>query len=364
MKIRELTDKEKEFLNALGTHPNMPLKDLVAYTPYKRVSSIVRKLEEVRTQHIVRGPLYETNLGKLCKNPLHKLFCILETDQSYDKVISYVTLIDSLTWVYTVLSPHKKLLNVGVLSSDDQKVISLFQVLKDNNIITNYRIHVYNHKRLLKTPNFFGDLNPCLDNLLDLCELPDLSLEHHNTDWNACDISILPYFEEGYKGAKLIEILKAEKKLNKPWTYDQIKYSYRKMVKNELIKKRYVIFPFPLYQCSVFNLLLKTDDIAVTQRVLYNFARKQRVYKECFFCKKWGVIHSICYPPFLADLMYKLDKVDEITEKELYQIRSISGDSAFDVPSRFYYYNIDEQTLKYPYNVYKERIKEKIENEQ
>lgn len=65
MKIRELTDKEKKLLNALGTHPDIPLKDLIEHTTYKRVSSVVRKLEEFKTQRIVRGPLYETNLGYL-----------------------------------------------------------------------------------------------------------------------------------------------------------------------------------------------------------------------------------------------------------------------------------------------------------
>lgn len=75
-------------------------------------------------------------------------------------------------------------------------------------------------------------------------------------------------------------------------------------------------------------------------------------------------ILDIWYPPFLADLMYKLDKIDEITKKELYQIRSILGDSAFDVPSQFDHYDADEQTLTYPYRIYREKTKEKLEHEQ
>ena len=358
-----MSNREKELLNALGRYPDASLKEIVSRTKYKRITSISRKVEQFKKEDILSGPAYYADWGKLCKNSFNRIFCILEIESDYKTVMSYLTLIEPLVWTFPVLSTHKKLLYIEFVSSNDKETESLLELLKSNNIITEYIAHITNHNKAMENPDFFGDFNPSLDNLLDPCDISCTFYGEHKMDWSEGDLTVFSYLMQGYKGTKLIEILKAEKKLNKHWTYDQIKYSFRKMVKNELIKKRYVIFPFSLYQCSVFNLLLKTDHIAVTQKILYNFARKERVYKECFFCKKWGVIHCVCYPPFLADLMYKLDKIDEIEKKELYQIRSISGDSAFDVPFRFDYFDVDEQTLKFPYKVYKEKIKEKLEND-
>lgn len=362
-KVRELSDREKELLHALGSHPEVSLKTLLNYVTYTRVSSIVRKMNQLREQHILRGPIHPIDYGKLCKNPLHKLFCIVETTQTYETVISYVTLIKSVLWIYAVLSPHKKLLNVGILSSNDQEIVDILQLLKDNKIITDYIIYAYNHKIIVENPNLFGDVNPSLDGLANPCDVPDIAFGQCDTAWNECDISILPYVEAGYKGTKLIEILKAEKKLNRTWKYDQIKYSYKKMLQNELIKKTYVIYPFPFHQCAVFNLFLETDDAAITQRILYNFARGGRVYKEWFYFGNCVIIHCISHPLFLIHLMHNLDQIDVIKEKAVYQFRSIFRRFSFDIPLMFDYYDVDKQTLEYPYSVYKEKIKEKIEND-
>jgi hypothetical protein len=65
---------------------------------------------------------------------------------------------------------------------------------------------------------------------------------------------------------------------------------------------------------------------------------------------------------FLSDLMNKLDVIHTITEKEVYQLRSLP-------PHKYWmqrlpglqHFDVDTQTLKYPYNLYKEKIKEKVE---
>jgi hypothetical protein len=358
---RELNEREKSLLTALSRFPDISLKHLLNYTAYRRVGSITRKLQEFKEIDILRGPRYDVDFGKLCTNSLHKLFCILETDQSHDVVISYLTLIEPLKWVYSVLSPHKKLLNVGFLSSDDTETTRLLQLLKDHAIITNYSVHDYTHKRIMENPDFSGDPNPSLDGLLTLCELSDISVGQHDTEWNRCDISILPYLEVGYKGAKLIEILRAERKVGRTWTYNQMKYSCRKMIHNNLIQKSYTVFPFPFHQCAVFNVFVKTEDTVTTRRILANFGKGERIFKECLSCGKWGLIHCISYPSFLTDIMYKLDQIGEIKEKELYQLRSLSGSPSLDLPTTVDCFDVERQTLKYPYRVYREKIKEKID---
>ena len=84
----------------------------------------------------------------------------------------------------------------------------------------------------------------------------------------------------GYKGTKLIEILKKERKLERPWTYEQIKYSHEKMIRSKFIRKEYTVFLFPYLHCVHFILVLKSVETALDQRIARNLARGTRVYKE------------------------------------------------------------------------------------
>lgn len=360
----QLTEREKELLTILGKSPEMSMKELVNRTQYRRVSSVIKKLEQFKEQGMVLGPFHVVNYGKLCKNPFCVMICIIEFSQSYKTVIEYLKLIEPLRMVYPVLSSHKELLNAKYFSSNNAAMVSLLQLLKDNNIITDYITRAYSNKMVIENPNFFGDINPSLDNLLDPCDISDLSFGCHDTNWSECDISILPYLKRGHKDGKLIEILRAEKKLDKTWTYHQVKYSHKKMVENGLIEKVYLIFPFFYSQCVDFNLFVKTEDTNMTQRILCNFARGSRVAKEYVLCEDWGYVGFASHPQFLTGLMNKLDKIDEIKEKELYQLRSISDEeSHFSQPPELKYFDFDKQTLEYPYHVYKEKIKEKLEDE-
>lgn len=357
-KIYRMSDNEKELLHILGEFPEISMKELLTHTKYKWVSTVVKKLERLKKQGILLGPLYDINFDQLCRNPLHKVICILESNQSYETVISYLKLIEPLIWIFPVLSPHKKVLQAGILSSDDTETGALLQLLKENDIITDYIVRASRSKRLVQNPNLFGNPTPSLDNLLTPCELPDMSLGCHDTEWNECDIRILPYLP---RGAKLIEILREEKKLHRSWTYEQVRYSREKISENGLIKKKYVFLPFPCGQCANFHLFLKTEDPAVTQRIIHNFAKGERLYKEYSLYDDWGTLICYSHPLFLTDVMHGLDQIDEIKEKELYQLRSNSGKYWYNRPPQLQYYDVENQILEYPYNLYKEEIREKIE---
>lgn len=362
-KIHRITDSEKELINVIGRLPETSSKELLNYTKYKWVSTVVKKLEKLKEKDIVFGPYYQVDYGKLCTNPLHILVCILESSRDYKTVISYLTLVEPLKWIFPVLSPYKRLLHVGFISSNDTEMVALLQLLKENNIITDFVVRVCRFQWILENPNFFGNSNPSLDNLLDSCELPDFALGSHDTEWTECDIRVLPYLQVGYKGTKLVEILRAEKKMfSREWTYEQVKYAREKMVKNGLIKKRYAVSPFQGNQCAHFVLFLKTGDISLTQRILCNFAKEERVQKEYTLCEDWGMLACKSHPVFLTDLMLKLDQIDHIEEKELYQLRSYPGKYFYKQSFEDKYYDFDTQTLEYPYHVYEEKIKEKMAN--
>lgn len=349
----------------MGKYPELSLKELLTLTQYKRVSSIVRKTRQLRELKYLFGPVYFFDFCKLCKNPLCRLFCIIELGKDYETVIEYLRLIEPLVLVYPVLSSHKEVLIAGFLSSNDAEVRVLLQLLKDSNIIADYIVHVRRSRLILENPNFFEDSVPSLDNICDPCEFPDISFGSHDTDWNECDIATLSYLQGGYESVKLVDILKKERKLhNKEWTYAQVKYSHEKMCKNGLIWKMYFIHPYPLEKCADFFLFLKAKDIKVTQRILHNFARGGRIYREYSLCDDWGLIGCICHPQFVLDLMHKLDRVDEIEKKELYHLRSFPpGICYVGEHAEFVYYDVERQTLEYPYHVFKEKIKEKLENE-
>jgi hypothetical protein len=360
-----MSENEKELLTILGNHPEMSMNQLLNCTPYKHVSSMVRRIEYLKAQNIVAGPVYSVDYGKLCKNTVHRLFCIVESTQNYETVLEYLKVIKPLIWAYPVLSSHKELLNVGFLSSNNAEVKALLQVLKDNDIITDYIIRARRHKKIFENPDFFGDAVPSLDTLLDPCDLPDITFGHHDIEWNACDIATLSYLQGGYTGIKLIEILRKEKKLyNREWTYEQVRYSYNKMVKNGLIEKIYYIAPFFLNQCADFYLFMKTDTMELTQRILYNFARGGRLYKEYTLCDDWGLVGCVSHPHFLTGLMNELDQIDEIEKKELYHVRSFPpGIRYMGEHAEFEHYDAGTQTLKFPYHMYREQIKERLDSE-
>ena len=362
MRKTDLSDREKGLLTLFGKCPDISMKELMNNTQYRRVSSVVKKISQFKRRSMFYGPFFDIDFGKLCKNHVRMIICVVESEKSYETVISYLQLIEPLKYVFPVLPPHKKVLNMLFVSSNDEEMASLFQLLKDNTIITDYIVRPYSHRRVIENPNFFGDPDPSLDNVLEACHIPDLSFGCHDTDWNECDIRVLPYLQIGYKGLKLIEILREEKRLNNTWTYDQIKYSHKKMVTHGLIMKRYFVYPFSYNQCVDFNLFIKCEDVEVTQRIICNLAKSARVLREYVLCEDWGYVGFVSHPLFLTGLMHKLNQIDEIKKKELYQIISIPDrDSLLVQPPELKYFDFENQTLHYPYDAYKEKIKENLE---
>jgi hypothetical protein len=360
--VPHMNEREKNLLNTIGKNPDISIRELQTRTHYKWKSTVAKKLEHFKEQNMLFGPSYVVDYGKICKNPLHCVSCILETKKSPEILISYLKMVEPLLLIFPVLSPHKKVLDAVFLSSDDAAVLDIMQLLKDHDIITDYVARRCYTKCLIENPDLFGDVTPSLDNLQEVCDTPDLFLGYHDTDWNACDIAVLPYLLRSFKGVKLMDILKKEKNMGNTWSYEQIKYSRKKMLEHGLIEKVYAVAPFPPHTCACFSLYLKTDDLGLTTRIIYNFARGARIFKEYMLYEDWGVVMCYSHPSFLPNLMNKLDKIEEIKEKEMYHIRS-------NPPTKYWvrnhvdlkYFDVDAQTLEYPYQVYEEKIKEALE---
>ncbi len=144
------------------------------------------------------------------------------------------------------------------------------------------------------------------------------------------------------------------------------------MVTHTFIKKGYIFDPFPPGQCVEFRLFFKVNNAALIPRILCNFAKQGRLLKGYALVKEvgaspcWlGSINCTSHPLFLKDLMHKLDKIDEIKETEIYTMRSFPPEEhySFTRPITLQHFDFDTQTLEYPYHVYEEKIKEKIEGE-
>jgi hypothetical protein len=361
MGYTQWTESEKQLLTVIGSSPDSSMKQLLTQVNYKWESTLVKKLDQFRKQAILWGPVYDVNYSKLCKNPLHKSFCIFELSNRWETVLPYLVSIESYAWIFPVLSPHREFFIMGFYSSDDHKMEALFQLLKDNNIITDYMIRTYTSKRVIENPNLHGNPTPSMDHVLECCAVPDMSLPHHDTNWNECDISIIPYLSRSDTGGKLIEILKKERKLDRTWTYSQLHYSCKKMVEKGLIEKKYFVLPFHIDQCTYFFLSVKTHDVSVTQRILCNFARGERVYKEYLLCGERGLLFCISHTSFLTELMHELDQIEEVTEKELYLLRSNWRSCPISSPPDLTHYDTETQTLEYPYHIYEEEIKKNLE---
>ena len=167
----KMSNSEKELLHIIGKNPDMSGKELLEHTKYRWERTVKRKVAQLKAQHILEGPIYDLNYSKLCRNPLHKVVCILETNLNYEDVIPYLRIIEPLRWVYPVMSPHKRLLNVGYFSSNDGKLRDILQLLKDHSIISDYIMRVWRTKRLIVTPNLFGDFNGFLRAGFSFCSV-------------------------------------------------------------------------------------------------------------------------------------------------------------------------------------------------
>jgi hypothetical protein len=333
-------DNEKRLLTYLGKNPEASTKELQNHTAYRRKNSVVRKINQLKKQRIIVGSTHLIDYGKLCRNSVRRLICILELNRPYQTVVSYLKLIQPLISLYPVLSAHKEILFATFLTSDRKEVDSLLHLLKENEVINDYFMRPLDGRTIMENPDFFGDLVPNLDNLLAPCQFPDITYGKHDTEWSECDIAVASHLHGEHEPMKLMDILRRERiLLNRTWTYDQIKYSYRKMLERHLIRKIHFVCPLPLTQCSDFYLFLKTADIASTERILFNFARGARLYREYSRCENWGMIGCVAHPQFLLDLMYNLDQIEEITDTE-------------------------DQTLEYPYHEFREHIKTKLETSQ
>jgi hypothetical protein len=249
----------------------------------------------------------------------------------------------------------------GFYSSDNAKMRSLLQLLKKNGIISEYVIRLSHHNRIMENPNFHGDPIPSIDTLLDPVCASDYSYGQFRTEWNQCDMALLPHLLTGYKGTKLIEILKKEKEYDRKWTYNQINYSHKKMITAGLISREYAISPFPYDQCVHFILFIKPNLPRTTIHILHNFGRGERIYKEHMPFKEWGLIECISHPLFLINLLDKLDSIEEIAEKELYHVRSLLPQKYWLNPMPEFPYDFDTSTVEYPYDRYREKMKEKLE---
>lgn len=88
-KVR-LNENGKKLLTVIGKSPEVTMKQLVECTPYKRLSSVIRKVGQFKKCNILVGPFYDIDFGKLCKNSFSVLICVIEFDQDYETVISYL----------------------------------------------------------------------------------------------------------------------------------------------------------------------------------------------------------------------------------------------------------------------------------
>ena len=62
--------------------------------------------------------------------------------------------------------------------------------------------------------------------------------------------------------------------------------------------------------------------------------------------------------------MHKLDSIEEIKKKELYHLRSFTPGVRYTGKySEFDCYDVESQTLEYPYDVFREKIEEKLESQ-
>jgi len=201
-----------------------------------------------------------------------------------------------------------------------------------------------------------------------------------------CDLRKIVRKENEYRKDQrtaLKKMLRAEKqeemrgKLRtelKEWKGDlplrEFREAYQLLVSHAVLEKVYYVNPFPRSMCRAFILLLKCKSIEATNRIIFNFGKNVRIFTRSYMLQSvetgtwYGAIYAAGDPFLEGKLMNSLDRCPEIEDRKLFPVRSYPAShwAAQGIPIEGYY-DPETQTLGYPYDLFYERVKQKVEED-
>lgn len=381
---------------------NEELCQIIGYKYAEYVSTLQKKL---RQRGYLTGPLMFPDLGMLFKNQVSRIHAFVMFDTSYDHVRSLLKEIDSWFTFFPLEEGIFRKYLISFMNSNTHKLKKIFDYLTDKGAVKYYHLFEQVHKWRVINPTFLingseAPIEPDFDHLLDDISVPDLeygsfadiSLNKVSQFlverlWNGdggCDLKKIVRGEKNFREKRkaiLKEMLKKEKReerrkeikenlkeMKKELSLGEFREAYQLLVANNILEKMYYIWPFPQSKCSRYMLFLRFDSMEDTKRAIFNFGTQARIFTRVSIVqsvetKEWYGVIYVTGDPFLGKkLIAALDRCPKIEDKKFFPVRSFPS-SHWDGQSISLgeYYHPQTRTLDYPYGIFFERIRQKLE---
>ncbi len=403
---KDLSGREKQLLQLLGTHPyltNEELSRTIGFKYAEYVSTLQKKLQ--KREYLI-GPYMEPDLGMIFKNTVTNVRAFIMFDKPYNYIKSLLKEIECwLSFLPLEEGLFRKYV-VGFLSTDVQKLKNIFDYLTDNEVIQYYHFFEQKDKWKVINPTFLingseAPVEPDFDHLLDEISVPDLTCGPFvDVTLSKVAKTLIMYLWNGTGECDLRRIIRIEKKFRvqrrkelrdmlrkEKWDVRreelktelrglkgelplrEFKETYRLLMNHGVFEKIYYVWPFPPSKCSRFMLLLKCESLEDTKRIIFNFGRNTRIFTRVAMGQSvetgewYGTIYAVGDPFLGGKLMTALDRYPEIVDRKLFPMRSYPSDKWETQSITMEYYDPKMQSLTFPYDSYFERVKQRVEED-
>lgn len=358
---KDIPENDKIILNKLGKNADMPVSELLAYTNYKRKSSVYNRIRKLREDEYLFGPYFDVNYNAIGTNKLFSIFVFAEYDPLFkNAVLEAMKKIDCWTMIYPVRTAE---IYLGVYRCNNWNYIaSLFNLLNKWGWLNEYSVHKSENRWITQNPNFFGDFVPPPQ--YQICKEELLPYSYRNlepdVDFTETDLTVLKYLSR--KTIHLTEIRDLEYHyFSKKLKYHDIKRSYQKLRSaGILLRKDFLIYPLPVNMCSPFFLLTGGKHFESHLQMITSFGKELRLAKKLIVVGKKVISYFITHPLIEGRILGILENVAapeiDVSDAKIYGIKTYPSTELFSKTFNDDYFDVDHQRWFFPYSEIKEEI--------
>lgn len=362
---KDISENDKIILDNLGSNADTPISELMAYTKYRRKSSIYNRIRNLKKEKYLFGPYYDINFNAIGTNKLYSIFVFAKFHPLYkDVVLEAMREIDCYTMIYPVRTVEAYL---GIYRCNNWNYIAqLFRLMKKWGWLKEYSVHKSENRWIRQYPNLFGDFLPSQDCQIPQGELPHYWYEDLKTDIELTRTDLIVLKHLSRKTCHLSEIRDLEYYyFGLKLKYQDIKKSYEKVIHTGLLmRKHFLIYPLPVDMCSRFFIFSKGRTFESHLSMIAHFGKGLRLTKEFMVVGREVISYFTAHPLFEAKILGIIE--DFVEYANIYGIRTYPTSELFTKTFDDDYFDVDTQRWFFPYSTIREnlkKLKEKKERE-
>jgi len=280
MRKTGLTKRQMLLLETIDQTPDITSAQLCRIVGYSRRENITSKINILKKRGYLRGKFYDIDISMLARNPIDRLIFIFEFDLPYDYVLGILKSIFCWKWVYPLEEGVHRQVAMMFYSTNESALLAIFDYLRECGILHDYIGFKIVGKPQRCSARFLGkNESPQIGNLFGPYP-KERSWERKYTTLSRTDLNLIMYLQDGHFGCNIRKIAQHYKeRLNFVADYrTQWLKSFEKLKEKKIIEPCWIVFPQPIWNCRAFLLLLRGRDGETTKRVFHNFARHERIY--------------------------------------------------------------------------------------